>query len=198
LRFGYTTAAIAAALVLPLAACASGDPADGESEFLRALPPDLGGADLTLLGSVEQLIPLADGYLSFGEYEQAFFAMIACLESEGLSFVSEPSIDSDGTTNTLIDAGPTDESLRQTQEVFSACRYEHFSIVQAAWAWKTRLTEEEVNVARRHLAECLRERDIDISDIPSDDELDRLMETQPDVVIECSWKVEEETGIQGF
>jgi hypothetical protein len=197
-QFGYVVAGITALAAVSLASCGGGNTSEGESEFRRALPPDLRDADLTQLGSEEQLIPLTDGELSFSEYEKGFFALIACLEAEGLSFIGEPRIDSDGTTHHVVDGGSTDESLRHTQEIFSACRYQHFSILAAAWAWQTRLTESEVNLARALLSKCLRERDIDATDIPTDDELDRLMETYPDAVIGCSRKVEEETGLTGF
>jgi hypothetical protein len=78
------------------------------------------------------------------------------------------------------------------------CDYQHSSILKRFWAWSRAPSERERIETRHHLAICLREHDIEASDVPDDEELGRLITASADVFQSCARRALDETGASGF
>jgi hypothetical protein len=150
------------------------------------------------LGARSQLNALEDGRLTFDEMEAALTAFVQCLIESGVEFRQPPFIDDDGVLHYDASAGSTESELFDTEAKLESCDYRHTSILKRFWAWSRAPTEQERVETRRHLANCLREHGLDASEVPSDEELGRLLTASPQVFDTCARRATHETGASGF
>jgi hypothetical protein len=145
-------------------------------------------------GTAEQRAAVADGVVTFEEYERSALAYISCLESAGFSV--------DGTLRFRgryydIVAQTAGTQTVEMQEAWSDCAQE-FALILDVWSVQNQPSEAELQAARRALAECLREHGIEVGDPPSGEELGILAQAGRPGFARCSVEVSETFGLPGF
>lgn len=145
---------------------------------------------------------LADGALSYSEYETAVLATVRCLADRGIPIVTPPhpapgnviAFEFGGSTEF---AGATsvkeNEAARQAYE---DCYQEHQNVVDLAWSRQNQADEETLSLARAALRQCLSAAGIAVPDDA------RGKDFQPFYKFEaypaCQQQVSEEFDISGF
>jgi len=145
-------------------------------------------------GSDEQRAAVADGKVSFEEYEVSVLTYVACLESAGYEVDATLRFQGRYYDVTSSTDGTETELMRDS---WSACS-ENFSLILDVWSVQNQPSEAELQAARRALASCLRDRGVDVNVDPSGKELGDLAASGRPGFAQCSQKVSEEFGLPGF
>ncbi len=131
---------------------------------------------------------LADGVLTFAEYEQAVFAGLSCLEEKGATIVHVVPVVFGGTVHgDFAQAKPGPRltargqyfyipslpglSLPETQSIRESCAKQYHSIIDFLWAEAIAPTESERQTMTTVMGDCMRERGLEIPENPSEDDL---------------------------
>jgi hypothetical protein len=137
---------------------------------------------------------VADGSVSFEEYERSALDYVACLESAG--FEVEATLRFRGRYYDIV-ARSAEIPVQAMQDDWNTCAAQ-FSLILDIWSLQNQPSEEELQAARMALAECLRERGLEISDKPTPEELGSLARSGRPGVAQCSVDVAETFGLPGF
>ncbi len=142
--------ALAAVVLL---GCSSSELAERDERVQQQLSEDARAA------TAEQQEVLTDEKISYAEYEQAVLATIECLEDEGL-VVDGPHEDLVNPGQLVFGYGGTEtaEQLDGLDPIYNRCYRQHLSVIDAAYAFQNRPTEEEEQERDFAIASCMRER----------------------------------------
>ena len=152
LRYGRREIIVAAmaAVVLVASACSGGS----------TTPP---GDELAATGAVQgeissvQMEALADSVVTFEEYEQGMFRLLACVAAQGVA-TEGPTLAEDGKTlDYFFGSASRDDRARAEEElrIHDDCYAEHFEAVDAAYNQKDPLTQDDLDRLRPVLVECM-------------------------------------------
>jgi hypothetical protein len=128
-----------------------------------------------------QLELLADGEVTFAEYERATLAAIACLEGAGL--VVDGPYPRNGVDSRFLeysygfDEIPPDQRESMSQRMIAAgddCEREYRYDVARVWEYQHLLAPEERERQRELLIDCLQAGGVDIADTASDEDIYRV------------------------
>lgn len=96
---------------------------------------------------------IADGRVSFSEYEEAFFAAVQCTSDAGVA-VDPPQLSPDGIQYaTTFDNVPVDG--RQAGEIWEECHREYLELVELMYIDSVAPTLEEQLAQLQEIADCL-------------------------------------------
>ena len=131
-----------------------------------SVPASTGPADdgpsvaeiIALEGTEAQAPYLADGKVTPAEREAAFLAMAACMEDRGVEIVDYDLRPRGGERIEVASELPDDEEDRVVRE----CRHEYYLAVAAVYARQYGPTAEEEAREAERIAECMRERGVDV------------------------------------
>ena len=188
-------AAIAAATTVAIACYGCRNEGSGEA---ADAPQGINPVALTELrkgAGKEQLEMLADGEVTFQEYEQAILSTITCISDAGIT-VGTPELKYQRKYYWYDWEIPGDKA----DELFpklDACTGAWRPIVDA-WYLEIAPTEEEISAGRRALVTCLRDAGIDIPLEATEQDFARLRSSPSPELIDCVEKVREEFGLVGF
>jgi len=142
--------ALAAVLLL---GCSSSELAERDERVQQQLSEEARAAP------AEQQEVFADEKISYAEYEQAVLATIECLQNEGL-VVDGPHEDLANPGQLVFGYGGTEtaEQLDGLDTIYNRCYREHLSVIDTAYAFQIRPSEEEEEARDFAIASCLRER----------------------------------------
>jgi hypothetical protein len=147
--------------------------------------------------SPEQAAALADGVLTFQEYEAAVLATVQCFREKGLSLYQEPALDA--LRNYAYSVFLPNEGIQEAERSMKDCEREHFNAVAMAWAsYKAPNEAEILQQARDALGECIRARGQDAPEHPGVGELSSLIENVPDIYIPCVKQAQEQFNLPLF
>lgn len=157
----------------------------------------------------EQLPPeqweyVADGQLTFAEYEAAFFDMVACLGTLHVTVQGAPTLTPRGRYQALLRADPTlvpavPESARETTAAMLSCRQRYFDGLDLMWAVHFAPSERELQAARDRLGECMRDGGVsDVPEHPGTDYFARFIGSNHPVYQPCAGAAGEALGIPGW
>ncbi len=189
---------LAAIVAITIVAIAALSCRNGGSEETNDSPERLSSVALTELrkqAGDEQLSMLADGQISFDEYEQAILSTIKCISDAGIS-VGPPELKYRRKYYTYdweIPGDRADELFPKLDACTSAWRP-----VVDGWYLENTPTEEEISSARRALVACLRDAGIDIPAEPTEQDFARLRSSPSRDFIGCADRIAEEFGLIGF
>jgi hypothetical protein len=137
---------------------------------------------------------LADGLLTWAEYEQAIIAKRECMLAAGY-------------TKERIDLQTGFwRHASQGEDVTNAAARCNEDLIVLSWLWAThhQTSEQERGRARMTLANCLRElAGAELPEIPDRGDLERYMQSpeaarNPRAFLDCQYRVEEEFGFANF
>jgi hypothetical protein len=120
------------------------------SESRDAAPVGPGG-DLSGISESQQAV-LEDGVVTPAEYEAAGLGFIACLRESGITVVD---VEFGRNGMSFVTRDPLRSEQREFDRSFEACRLEHFSAIELAWAEQNAPTEAEQVAFYRAVADCL-------------------------------------------
>ncbi len=148
---------LAIALALVAAACTGG-----------SSPPSTDAAEdgpsvaeiIALEGTEAQAPYLADGKVTPAEREAAFLAMAACMKDRGVEITNYELRPRGGESIEVQSELPDEEQDRVVRE----CRQEYYLAVGAVYARQYGPTAEEEAKEAERIAECMRERGVDVPD----------------------------------
>ncbi|MES2209134.1 MAG: hypothetical protein V4515_02990 [Chloroflexota bacterium] len=152
-----------AILAIALGACGSSPPSErnaltyGEA-WVERLPAILADAP------EEQRIALTDGVVDRSEYERAFLAYRACIETAGVVILALER-DDDGLIQGMSVADGT--AAEDPAAVVSKCDVEHFQYVAEGWRVALNPGDSERQLLSR-VAACLAEQGYDVPQEPAD------------------------------
>jgi hypothetical protein len=123
---------------------------------------------------------LADGDVSFEDYERAFLAYSKCAEDAGWSFVEQPRLTSRMNYEfrwvMIGGANLPPDAMQAAQQTLEKCRLANFDELQRVWSLKTALSDSERQVARDQLGDCLRDRGVkDVPQHPASSDWERFI-----------------------
>ncbi len=136
---------------------------------------------------------LADGVVSFAEYEEVLLAYAACTADIGVEV--RLTLRYQGKffeilTNIPGDAAP--EVFEQDDE----CYWREVGPINQLWGLQNQPTEQEIQQARAALAACLRDSGIEVPEDATSDDFANLPPSRSFVL--CAERIGEEFGIPGF
>ncbi len=143
----------------------------------------------------EQAAMLADGEVSFDEYEQAILSTIKCISNAGIA-VGTPELKYQRKYY-WYDWQIPGEKADELFPKLDACTSVWLPVVDA-WYLENAPTEEEISAGRRALVSCLRDAGIDIPVEPTEQDFARLRSSPSPDFINCVEKIREEFGLIGF
>ncbi|MEX1103998.1 MAG: hypothetical protein WED87_07095 [Dehalococcoidia bacterium] len=156
LAVGALAALLASASVAVLV---GGQEAGGEEGHPQGADPGVIDAARTMLASTpvpeSQREALADGVVTYVEYEAAVLATIACAEDAGLTIVEQPHPDPSG--KTLRYGLSVGFDLERGSAIHRECYVEHLAAINILWSAQNTPSQEIFAEARRSLVECLSE-----------------------------------------
>jgi hypothetical protein len=192
--------ALATFLVLVPALSACGQDASAPTEAPGDTSPahvsDAERASLSSIGRVSERAEeiLADGLLTWAEYEQAIIAKRECMLAAG--FTKE---------RPDLQTGFWRHS-EQGEDVSNAAARCNEDVIVLSWLWARhhQPSEQEVQAARTTFANCLRElAGADLPETPGRADLERFARSpesarNPQAFVQCQFRVEEEFGFPNF
>lgn len=117
---------------------------------------------------------VADGELTFEEYERAFLAFGECAKTLGWEFPEPPRLTSRQNYEFRLyrpnSEGVAPETIQASQRAVESCRMEYFDEIQRVWSLKTALSGVERQEARDDLGRCLELAGYDLPEHPSSDD----------------------------
>lgn len=173
-----------------LGACRSGsDQADGPNQ--AASMSDSVTLDSSLSAFVRS-VPvsayaeriLADGVVTFDEYEQSFFAMIQCFKEHGVHLKGEPNLDIAMHYSYTLTYGP--QEAANVRSSAASCSGEYFEpISRALGSFKPADFDEKMEQARTWITSCMRDRGADVDESLTSAEMRTMLEKQDRVYLQC-------------
>jgi hypothetical protein len=151
---------------------------------------------------------MADGEVTFAEYEAAALRAVQCIDEidgvvRGEARYSEHTRTYELGARYSLPPGEritidnmNESPYRERGEKTDACYREHWNGINNAWAAQNQPSEQELFAARQALAACLREAGIDVPDPASQEDFAGLERTES--YFPCVERIEEEFGIPGF
>jgi len=192
---GMPSTLLVVAMTLALAGFGCRNEGSGKSnDSLQGLNP-VALTELRKGAGKEQLEMLADGEVTFQEYEQAILSTITCISNAGIT-VGTPELKYQRKYYWYDWEIPGDKA----DELFpklDACTGAWRPIVDA-WYLEIAPTEEEILAGRRALVTCLRDAGIDIPVEATEQDFARLRSSPSPKFLKCVEKVREEFGLVGF
>ncbi len=151
------------------------------------------------IGSASQRAALADGELTFAEYEAAAMATVQCIDDAGMQ--GEAKLDPKTGVYSLgarwqSDAVPDAAENGKRQEATDACYKDHWNAINQAWSAARQPSEADLARARAALGACLRENGADVPENPSSDDF-APYRSMP-AFITCAQRVQDEFGLAYF
>ena len=141
-------------------------------------------------GGEGELEFLEDGELSFAEYQNAFLQFQHCVETGGGEFVPRPTLTARREyTWDIIITGAVPPTIVKT------CRERYFTSTQHLWSRFVAPSQEDLELARSYLRQCLTEAG-EITETASS--WDRLVSNPSDQFLDCVEAMQEEFGLPGF
>ena len=126
---------------------------------------------------------LADGRLTFSEYENAVFGAVRCEEAAGFKILAYPEPGKPGRPGPELTArgeyqyvqvAADDADRSSLAAALSDCENEYVSVLRALWADHVAPTPADMQAARDEIARCLRAHGIKVPSHPSGEELMKL------------------------
>jgi len=192
---GMPSTLLVVAMTLALAGFGCRNEGSGKSnDSLQGLNP-VALTELRKGAGKEQLEMLADGEVTFQEYEQAILSTITCISNAGIT-VGTPELKYQRKYYWYDWEIPGDKA----DELFpklDACTGAWRPIVDA-WYLEIAPTEAEISAGRRALLTCLRDAGIDIPVEATEQDFARLRSSPSPKFLKCVEKVREEFGLVGF
>lgn len=146
--------------------------------------------------SAVQLALLADGELTFDEYESAVLATVQCLKEAGLTMVDTPRLDLSGTRYVFgYFAGRDDEEFDRSRAIFGDCYTLHQAVVDREWGRLTAPPEGRLQDALAALANCLELAGFEIAGPISQADFIPLTQQDPEQFNRCLAAVSKEFSI---
>lgn len=123
----------------------------------RRGPGDMDVAALPGADSPFQAGILADGHVTYEEYERAVHAAMDCLEEAGVTVEGPHSVERRGITflNYSYGAVEREADLAQFEETFDTCHMTYESAVKEAYAYQHRPTPAQVQRHHELVVACL-------------------------------------------
>ncbi len=134
-----------------------------------------------------------DGKVTFEEYEASVLRAVSCVTDLGIE-VEGPVPGPRRTLNIKYAVPDSEPGLFDNAE---ACTGAELAVWDA-WSWENRPSEQEIQDAREALVNCLQEADVQVSDNPTGDELQRLTVIGGSPWRACVKAVQEEYELPGF
>ncbi len=170
-------------MLVALVGCTPGTtPTSSRAPFSEALREEL----LVALAEAppSQRAILADGEVTFDEYESAVLATLACLRDAGIE-VGELRRSPDGTYLEYTYGGVPDEGVASLEELFNDCRDANSIYVEDYYALEHAPTASEVAERVEQASRCMREGGMTVPQGASFQDLQDLVPTDPDTALEC-------------
>ena len=163
-------------------------------------PEDVSAASANLSDFQRSLI--ADGRLTFAEYESAFRSYVACLERAGGRIESPPTLTKRRTFTARI-ALPAGDDPARAAGAIDACRREYLSLADQLWTMHNAVSQETLAEARVAFAACLRAGGA--TEVPEKPAPGEMVEywpghergVDPKLFVACQAETEEKFGIPG-
>jgi hypothetical protein len=113
--------------------------------------------------SERQLEMLADGEVTFQEYEEAFFAYVQCADDAGIGLRSEPQLDAHGLKYSATFRGAPDIAQAEANlQKLSTCEEIHLLSVLRLWDETNRPSEALLQEAEAAATACVAEGGVEI------------------------------------
>lgn len=149
--------------------------------------------------SPEQRKALADGELTFAEYESAALATVQCINDAGMQ--GEATLNQKTGVYSVgarwhSEGGPDAPVNVKNREASDACYAGHWNAINQAWSAARQPSKEELVRARAALGACLRENGADVPENPSSDDFARYR-SMPSFIT-CAQRVQDEFGLAYF
>jgi hypothetical protein len=162
--------------------------------------PDVGEAARTLLASTPvpegQREAVADGVLTYAEYEAAVLATVACAEAAGLRIIDRPHADPSGKTLLYSFAAGLDlAEAKRSNAIHHECYVAHLAAINIMWSAQNTPTEDVLAEARQVLTECLRKA-LPEAAIPNGPIPDSIRGSE--AFLPCVEDVQRRYGLPGF
>jgi hypothetical protein len=125
--------------------------------------------------------------VTFDEYEQSILEAVACINATGATADAE--LKRQGTWYELS-AKTTTEQGPAVQRCFAES-----ALITNTWSIEIQPTEQELQIARKAMLQCLNENGLMLPDDITTERLQGLQQSR--IYAECSDRVGEETGIPG-
>lgn len=145
------------------------------------------------MASEPERAALADGILTFDEYERAVLASISCIQDAGFNIVSTPPTKSPTLPVWVYDVSKSQPGYRLTPRgrilyaatggayepaqaalIVQRCKQDHSDSVEFLWTEHTAPTEADYQALRVAVSSCLRDRGIEAPVRPSAEDLLRI------------------------
>lgn len=194
---------VVAAAVAMLVSCRSEEPsgADGDTGVNVDTTVKLTQSevlDIRRTSSEFQVGLLQDGLLTFSEYEEAFLAMVQCVEAAGLTLVERPQLTAEEKYYLLLWYRDRQE-MERDQPKADACRAEYFESIDRTWARRDPSAYASIYAsALEALKACLSEAGSDLPEKPSLDDLHVLRDAFDPVYFRCLQATQESHRIPGW
>ncbi|MGH2607782.1 MAG: hypothetical protein ACRDHF_01725 [Tepidiformaceae bacterium] len=139
---------------------------------------------------------LADGVVTYPEYEAAVRSTVACPEEAGLTILDQPHPDPSGTTLRYSFAAGLDlADAKRSNATHRACYVEHQAAIDMMWSAQNTPSEDVFAQARQSLTQCLREALPDAA-IPDGQVPDSVRGSE--AFLPCIAGVQKQYGLPGF
>lgn len=164
--------------------------------FVNLIPGD--GGDLSANAPAFQKAILKDGKVTFEEYQKSVFATVQCAKEHGIKFLQEPTLGPGRKYTFQMSGGTTEIGLDSINSVYNACYTKYERLIDIAWTYETRPTQEQLNKASAALAACLRKVGTTLPAGPSSADFRGAQESNPSGFQTCSDTVSKQFDIQDF
>jgi len=144
---------------------------------------------------------MADGEITFDEYEAAALRAVQCITERG-DMRAEALYDADTKTYQLamrmdyppgsVDRSYIEKKVAEADE----CYREHWNGINDAWSAQNQPSEQELAAARSAFASCLRESGLEVPDSPGPGDLEPFLGTEE--YLACARRIQAEFGLPGF
>ncbi len=161
---------------------------DGSHVRLREVSADY-LANARQSATDEQLSILADGMVTFAEYEQSVLSTVSCIEQTGAMAIG-PELKFQGKWYVYSARTSSEVQVPGVQRCLA-----RGALIENTWSLEIQATEQEIQVARTALIQCLNDRGLTVPKDASSDRLAGLASSS--IYRECSDKIGEELGFRG-
>lgn len=156
---------------------------------------------------------LADGVVSFSEYQAAVFAAVQCWKNEGLAVdgygnIPGPVLTARGLYQ-YIQVPPTGMTKADQAAKIAKCNIQYVSVLQPLWTDHVAPSQQDVQAARDALGACLREKGYEVPAHPTREDFlgivfpdgtpaDGAQVEFPPGFQGCATKIDDQFGMPGF
>lgn len=172
---------------------------DNITPFAQLIPKDAGdlGSVLTKAPTFQRNI-LADGKVTFDEYQRSVFATVQCAKSHGITFVENPVLGPGKKYAYQMSLGTTDGERDTLKKAFDTCYQQYENLVDIGWTMENKPSQETVNHATVAFAACLQQAGVSLPEIPAESDFLAAQTSSPAEFSACSDAVSKKFDIQGF